>query len=235
MKNTLRELKNEMARLANPNQAQLLQGFFKTGKGQYGEGDVFLGIKVPVQRNLAKKYRDLDWKGIQRLLDSKIHEHRLTALFILTGRYNRADDKEKKEIFDFYLRNTKNINNWDLVDSSAPIIVGNYLLGRKKNILRKFAKSANLWERRIAILSTLAFICNGRCKDTFAVAEMLLKDEHDLIHKAAGWMLREVGKRISEEEEKKFLRKHYKNMPRTMLRYAIERFSKKDKKLFMGK
>jgi 3-methyladenine DNA glycosylase AlkD len=233
--NSLDSLKKELESLSNPKQAALLQGFFKTGKGEYGEGDIFLGIKVPVQRNACKEYYGLSFDELQKLLSSKIHEHRMCALFILVAKYEKAkDEKTKEKIFNFYLSNTKNINNWDLIDLSAPSIVGNYLLNKDRKILYKLAKSESLWEKRIAMLSTFEFIAHGETEDTFKIAEILLNDKHDLIHKAVGWMLREAGKRVSEEQEKEFLEKHYKNMPRTMLRYAVERLSEKDRKRFMG-
>ncbi len=183
--------------------------FFKTGKGQYGEGDIFLGIKVPESREIAKKFKDIFIKEIQELLNSKIHEHRLIALFVLIEKYKKESEERKKKIFDFYLKNTKNINNWDLVDLSAPNIVGNFLLERKKErkILYSLAKSKNIWERRIAILATFAFIRDDQFDDILKISEMLLKDDHDLIHKAVGWMLREVGKR-DYVKEKVFLNKH---------------------------
>jgi len=222
-------VKQDLKKLANPKQAALLQRFFKTGKGEYGEGDIFLGIKVPEQRKIANKY-DLDLKEIQGLLNSKIHEHRLTSLFILIKKYNKSNENERKKIFEFYLRNTKNINNWDLIDLSAPKIVGNYLLDKDRSVLYKLAKSNSLWEKRISILATAAFIVNDEYKDTLRIAEILLNDKHDLIHKGVGWMLREVGKRDQKIEEE-FLKKYYKKMPRTMLRYAIEKFEE-NKRLF---
>ncbi len=231
----LSNLKKELEQLANPKQATLLQRFFKTGKGEYGEGDVFLGIKVPVQRQVAKKHKDLSLKEVQELLDSKIHEHRLVALLILMQKYDAAEEAVKKQIFDLYLKNTRNINNWDLIDLSAPNIVGNYLLGKDRRILYKLAKSNSIWEKRISMLATFEFIGNGEEKDTLAIAEILVNDKHDLIQKAVGWMLREVGKRVSQAEEEKFLKKHYKTMPRTMLRYAIERFDNKKKEFYMRK
>jgi len=232
---TLNNLKKELKLLSNPKQAKLLQRFFKTGKGQYGEGDIFLGIKVPEQRKVAKRYKHLTLKEIETLLKSKIHEHRLTALFILIDKYKRAGEKEKQEIFNLYLKNTKNINNWDLIDLSAPNIIGNYLLDKERDILYKLAKSNNLWEKRIAILSTAEFIKNGEHEDTLAISKILLNDVHDLIHKGVGWMLREVGKRIDQEIEEDFLKKHHKKMPRTMLRYAIERFNEKKRKFYLRK
>jgi len=210
--------------------------FFKTGKGEYGEGDVFLGITVPLQRSIAKKYLDLNLKDVQDLLSSKIHEHRLVSLLILIFKYKKADELEKKEIVDFYLKNTKNINNWDLVDLSAGYIVGDYLFQFKKDtsVLYKLAKSKNLWERRIAIMSTFAYIKNDHFKDVLSISEILLNDPHDLIHKAVGWMLREIGKR-NKKVEVNFLNKHYREMPRTMLRYAIEKFTIEEKSFYMKK
>jgi len=226
-------LQKELQSLKNEKQAEVLQRFFKTGKGQYGEGDVFLGIKVPVQRKVAQKYSVLSLIEIQKLLNSKIHEFRLTALFILITKYNRGEEKEKKNIFELYLKNTKNINNWDLVDLSAPNIVGKHLLQKNRTILYELARSKNLWKERIAILATFEFIKNGESKDTLAIARILLGSDRDLIHKAVGWMLREIGKRIGEAEEEKFLKIHYRKMPRTMLRYAIERFEEGKRKKYL--
>jgi 3-methyladenine DNA glycosylase AlkD len=168
-------------------------------------------------------------------LQSKIHEHRLTALLILIQKYQAADDKVRKIIFTAYLKHRKWINNWDLVDLSAPNIVGNYLLDKERTILCKLAKSKSLWDKRIAVLATFEFIKNGQTEDPFRIAEILLNDSHDLIHKAVGWMLREVGKRIGRSTEEIFLKKHYRQMPRTMLRYAIERFSPTLKRKYMTK
>lgn len=232
--NTLLNLKKELKSLANPEQAKILQGFFKTGKGQYGEGDIFLGIKVPVQRMVVKKYKDLSLADTEKLVSSKVHEERLIAILILVHKYEEGGENIKKEIFDFYLQNTKNINNWDLVDLSAPKIVGNYLLNKSRKILYKLVKSKSLWERRIAIVSTFAFIRNNEFEDTLKISELLLSDNHDLIHKAVGWMLREVGKR-DEELLKKFLDKNYKKIPRTTLRYAIERFEESERKKYLLK
>ena len=217
------QLRRELQGLANHQQARILQRFFKTGPGEYGEGDVFLGIKVPVQRSVAKKYPDLPFSEIQQLLRSKIHEHRMAALFVLVKQYENGDKLARKNIFDLYLKNTKNINNWDLVDLSAPNIVGNYLLDKPRQVLYKLAKSKLLWDRRISILATLAFIRNNEFSDTYKLAEILLNDKHDLMHKAVGWMLREAGKR-DQNLEVKFLDRHARKMPRTMLRYAIEKF-----------
>ena len=230
----LNKLKKELNSLANKKQALILQKFFKTGPGEYGEGDIFLGIKVPVQRQAAKKYSALSLKDLQVLLNSKIHEYRLTALIVLVNKYQKEENTGKEKIFNFYLKNYKNINNWDLVDLTAPKIVGDYLVNKPRDILYKLAQSNNLWKKRIAILSTYAFIRNNDFKDTLKISEILLNDEHDLIHKAVGWMLREVGKRDIMAEEN-FLNKYYKAMPRTMLRYAIERFSESKRKFYLKK
>lgn len=234
----LKDLVKELNSLENKKQAKLLQGFFKTGKGEYGEGDIFLGIKVPVQRKVAKKYLCLSLDDLQQLLKSSIHEHRLVALMILVDKFNKSNDDKKhnkKQIVDFYLSNSHYINNWDLVDLSSPRIIGMYLLDKPESarrVLYDFAKSSNLWEKRIAIISTLAFIKNKQYADTLQIAEILLNDKHDLIHKAVGWMLREVGK-MDVEVEESFLKKHYKQMPRTMLRYAIERFDEGKRKHYL--
>jgi|TARA_Y100000310_G_scaffold341861_1_gene442562 3-methyladenine DNA glycosylase AlkD len=230
----LNQIKNDLQKLGNPKLAKILSRFFKTGKGEYGYGDVFLGIKVGPQRKIVKKYSQATLKDLQKLLSSKIHEERLTSLFILIDKYKKADEKNKKEVVDFYLKNTKNINNWDLIDLSAGKILGNYLLEKDKSILYKLAKSNSVWERRIAIMSTFEFIRNNKFESTLKISEMLLEDKHDLVHKAVGWMLREIGKRNQAVEEK-FLKKHYKKMPRTMLRYAIERFDESKRKYYLSK
>jgi len=235
MELTFCQLKKDFERLADARQAAVLQRFFKTGKGQYGEGDIFLGLKVPVQRTLAKRYMDLPPADVVELLQSKIHEHRLTALLIWVLRYQKADEREQKAIYKLYLKHRNFINNWDLVDLSAPAIVGNWLLDNDRAILYKLANSKRLWNKRIAILATFEFIRHGQADDTFKIAEILLYDSHDLIHKAVGWMLREVGKRLGQATEQTFLDKHYRQMPRTMLRYAIERFSPALKRKYMAK
>ena len=228
----LNKLIKDLKSHQNKKQAEVLQGFFKTKKGQYGEGDVFLGVKVPVQRSICKKY-DLELKDIQKLLDSKVHEYRLCGLFSLISKYKKHK-KLRKNIFNFYLKNTKKINNWDLVDLSAPNIIGDFLLDQKdKRILYLLAKSKNIWEKRIAMLSTYSFIKNNKFGESFEIAEILLNDKHDLIHKAVGWMLREIGKRDQKALEI-FLKKHYKEMPRTMLRYAIEKFPITKRKAYLG-
>jgi len=225
MKNlTAAAVLRELRRLRNPAKAKILSGFFKTGKGHYGEGDVFLGLTVPVTRACAKRFRDLPLKETLKVLRVNEHEARLFALLILVDQFRRGDEKTRREIYDAYLANTRWINNWDLVDLSAEHIVGGYLDERPKTILTKLAKSRSLWERRIAILATFHFIKQGDCNETLKIANLLLHDTHDLIHKAVGWMLREVGKRCGIEKEEAFLKRHASHMPRTTLRYAIERF-----------
>ncbi len=236
---TLNALIKELKTKENPLKAKILLRFFKTGKGQYGEGDFFLGITVPESRTIAKKYVDLQFADIEKLINNKYHEARLVAIIILVAKYRNADKrgllKEKKDIYNFYLSHTKNINNWDLVDLSSEYIVGSYLFDKDRKILDKLAKSKNLWERRIAIISTFAFIYKGEYEGTFKIVKILMKDEHDLIHKACGWMLREVGKRISEVPLLKFLDEHSNEMPRTMLRYAIERLPEAERKYYLKK
>ena len=230
----IKKLEEDFIRLKNPAKAKILSGFFKTGKGQYGEGDIFLGITVPLQRKLAHKYPDLKMSSLQKLLNSKTHEYRLTALLILIQQYLKADLETKEKIVDFYLKNLNNINNWDLVDLSAPKIFGDYLLDKDRSLLRRMSKSNNLWERRIAIVTTYTFIKNEQYDDTLKIAKLLIKDPHDLIHKAVGWMLREVGKKDQKIEEV-FLEKYYKIMPRTMLRYSIEKFSEEKRRYYLKK
>jgi len=230
----LTQIKSDLAQLSNPEKAKQLSRFFKTGKGQYGEGDIFLGIPVPKQRKVAKRYLDLPLKDLQTLLRSEIHEHRLTALLILVAKYEKMDKAGKDAIFHFYLKNTEKINNWDLVDLTAPKILGDYLFNKETSLLFTLAKSKNIWERRIAILSTFTFIRNNKFLDALSISELLLHDKHDLIHKAVGWMLREIGKRDQEIEEQ-FLKKHNLTMPRTMLRYAIEKFDKEKRKFYLSK
>lgn len=219
---------------ADPEHAERLQGFFKTGKGEYGEGDVFLGLRVPKQRKIAKKHKTLPIPDVLRLLQSGIHEHRLTSMFILTHQFNKGDDEKRKQIIDLYLENTTYINNWDIVDASAHKLLGAWLLDKPRDILYKLAESDSLWERRISIISTFWFINNGELDDALALAEKLVDDEHDLIHKATGWVIREVGKKDQQALED-FLMRHYKTMPRTMLRYAIEKLPEDKRKFFMGK
>jgi len=228
------QVKKELNKYANPQKAKISSRFFKTGKGEYGQGDVFLGISVPNQRKVAGDFKELPLSQTAKLLQSRVHEHRLTALLILVSQFQKGEEKIKKQIFDLYLKNYKYINNWDLVDLSAPKIVGAYLLEKpeKRKVLYQLACSNNLWKKRIAMLSTYTFIKNNQFTDTLKIAEILLDDKHDLIHKAVGWMLREIGK-IDQKEEELFLKKHYKTMPRTMLRYAIEKFNEKKRKSYL--
>jgi 3-methyladenine DNA glycosylase AlkD len=223
---TLPALKKSLAAVATPQRAQINAWFFKTAPGDYGAGDVFVGITMPEIRRIAKLFSDLPLADTARLLHAKEHEYRMAALLILIHKYNAGDEALKKRIFEIYLGSTKYINNWDLVDATAEHIVGAWLGDRRAKMptLTKLARSQSLWERRIAILATFYYLKRGSCAETLAVAEMLLHDEHDLIHKAVGWLLREVGKRCGEKFEEAFLKRHYKIMPRTMLRYAIERF-----------
>jgi 3-methyladenine DNA glycosylase AlkD len=227
-------IKQEIKSLANPEKAKIYLRFFKTGKGHYGEGDQFLGLTMPQQRIIATKYINTPLKELQELISSPIHEYRMTALIILTYKYKKADEDTKKEIYDFYIKNYNCINNWDLVDVTAPNIIGEYLLDRKsrRRILYEFATSDHLWKKRIAIISTFTFIKNEDFQDTINISEILLEDKHDLIHKAVGWMLREMGKR-NEKVLLKFLNKHHKVMPRTMLRYSLEKLSEEKRKYYM--
>ncbi len=256
----------KLAKFKNPIKAKLLAGFFKTGKGQYGEGDVFWGINVPEQREVAKEFTQDFMKGsvkesangnissagiykiLQELLEEPIHECRLTALLILTYMYEKAErasrhertgkgadrnSTDQKKIFDFYIKNIKYINNWDLVDVTCPRIVGAYLFDKDRSLLYKLANSKKLWEKRIAIVSTFYFIRQGDLSDSLKIAEILLNDKHDLIHKAVGWTLREVGKK-DEISLHNFLKKHHKSMARTTLRYSIERLPYEFRRHYMS-
>lgn len=222
------KLKKDLLKYASGEKAVFLSRFFKTGVGEYAEGDKFIGVTVPVSRSIVKKYIDLDLKEITNLLSSEIHEERLVALLILVEQFKKVEYSTKTKIYNFYLKNTQYINNWDLVDLSSEKIIGEYLALDKltnieNTIVTKLAKSKNLWERRIAVISTFAFIKRDIFQNTLNVSKTLLEDKNDLIQKAVGWMLREVGKRNQKVEEQ-FLKKYYKKMPRTMLRYAIEKF-----------
>jgi 3-methyladenine DNA glycosylase AlkD len=231
----LRELKEQLRAHASPQKARVLAGFFKTGPGQYGEGDVFLGVTVPHIRALVKKFHTLSLQEISELLNSEFHEERLCGLLLLVYRFERGDSKERRSIYRLYRAFMRRVNNWDLVDLSAPNIIGEYLLQTKDSgaVLVMLAKSKNLWYRRIAILATFAFIKRGNSVPTLNIARILLNDSEDLIHKAVGWMLREVGKRVGQDVEEEFLRKTYRRMPRTMLRYAIERFPRRLARAYM--
>lgn len=231
-------LRKELQYYADPEKAIFLKRFFKTGKGEYAEGDIFLGIKVPNSRKIALQFQELRLDDVMTLLHSKIHEERLIALLILILQFKKADETQRSVLYKSYLANSKYINNWDLVDTSADKIVGTYLLHYKSEsealeMLSTYAKSELLWERRIAMLATFAYINNGNDRMTYAIADILLRDKHDLIHKAVGWLLREAGKKVSLENEEEFLRTRYKTMPRTMLRYAIERFSEMKRRAYL--
>ncbi len=217
------QILNELLELGKPERASHSQRFFKTGKGEYGEGDVFLGIRVPQIRAVAKRYKLATRQDVLDLLHTKYHEVRLAALILLVNLFARANDSERKQIYEAYLANMTFINNWDLVDSSALQIVGHYLFDKDRSHLETLAHSSDLWERRVAIIASYYFIRQYEFQDTLKLAEILLHDQEDLIHKAVGWMLREVGNK-SRPNEEIFLQKHYKTMPRTMLRYAIEKF-----------
>ena len=235
---SLRDLETELYALENPARAKFQQGFFKCGPGEYAEGDLMLGIPVPVQRKIAKKYAKLPLAQVKKLLVQKPHEFRFVALVILATQYQKADHAGKKDIAKFYVDHLRYINNWDLVDTSAPQIIGDYYFNFDKaggaNLLRRLAKSKNLWERRLAIVTTQHFIRMNDHVLTLEIAGSLLGDEHDLIHKASGWMLREVGQRDVKLLEG-FLAKHKSVMPRTMLRYAIEKFPESKRREYMGK
>ncbi len=225
----------ELLSVANPEKAKFLQGFFKTGKDQYAEGDVMLGIVVPLTRNIVKTTKELPFPEIQKLLDSQYHEARLAGLLFLVQQFKKAKkEEERKEIVDFYLKNARRANNWDLVDVTCRDVIGAFLLDKDKEILYQLAESDNLWEQRIAIVSTWIFIKNKQYYDTLALSQKLLNHKHDLMHKAVGWMLREVGKK-DKETLIDFLDIHYKNMPRTALRYAIEHFSEEERVHYMKK
>ena len=228
----IKNIQEEFKKLSNPKYAAQLQKYFKTGEGEYAEGDLFLGLRVPVIRKIAKKYSEISISEASEFLQSPFHEKRLFSLLVLTDLFRKTDEENRKKIYDLYLENTNFINNWDLVDSSAGYIVGAYLLTRDKKPIYTLAKSTNLWERRIAIMATSYFIRHNEFTDTLKIAEILLDDKEDLIHKAVGWMLREIGKKDVELEEI-FLKKHYQEMPRTMLRYAIEKFPEEKRKSFL--
>ena len=232
MKQSAAQLRRVLEAAGDPEKAAFHRRFFKTGPGEYGEGDRFRGIKVPVLRSLCREYQGLPASGVIALLRSPYHEDRLLALIILVRQFERGDADTKKRIYDLYLANTKYISNWDMVDCSAPTIVGAYLNERSRMPIHRLAKSKNLWERRIAALATCHFIRRGEFDDGLRVAKTLLNDHEDLIHKAVGWMLREIGSRDMAVEEK-FLRLHCKTMPRTMLRYAIEKFPEAKRRRYL--
>ena len=219
----VRKVRRDLHNVASADRAQINKWFFKTGPGEYGEGDRFLGVTVPQLRAIARTYQNLPLKEVASLLTSRWHEERLLALLILVRQYARGDERTRRMIYQMYLRHTRWINNWDLVDSSAAYIVGAQLEHGNRSILRRLARSSSVWERRIAMIATYHYIRHGDFTDALAIAGLLVGDEHDLIHKAVGWMLREIGNRHRATEER-FLRKHAATMPRTMLRYAVEKF-----------
>jgi len=226
------EVQKRLQKLANAEHAAVSQRFFKTGPGEYGEGDIFIGVRVPVLRKLAGECQNLPVSQCKILLRSPIHEERLLAILILIRIFQKGRDEVKKSIYELYLKSTEFINNWDLVDTSAEHIVGAYLTDRSKRPLYRLARSNNLWQRRIAIMATFRFIKGHEFSETLRISEMLIEDRHDLIHKATGWMLREIGKRDLKTEET-FLKAHYKKMPRTMLRYAIEKFPENKRQRYL--
>jgi 3-methyladenine DNA glycosylase AlkD len=229
---TASSVEKHLLSIRQPERVKLLQGYFKTGPGEYSEGDQFLGLSVPTVRTLAREYRALPLPEVVELLASEWHEARLLALLIMVDQYGRGDAKARKAVYDTYLANTHRVNNWDLVDSSAAQIVGAHLFERSRSPLRKLAKSRLIWERRMAIIATAYFIKRNDFDETLAIAEFLLGDREDLIHKAVGWMLREVGNRDVATEEA-FLRAHYRKMPRTALRYAIEKFPAEKRRAYL--
>lgn len=229
---TAAELKEKLQAMADPAQAQQLQRYFKTGPGEYGEGDRFIGVRVPKIRQLVAVGQDLAYPEIRKLLSSHIHEERMLALLILVRRFQRGEADERERVYRLYLDSTRYINNWDLVDATAKHIVGGWLFSRSRTPLYVLATSDSLWERRIAILATFHFIGHGDVQESLRLAALLLSDTHELIHKALGWMLREVGKGDRQAEEA-FIREHYRQMPRTMLRYAIEHFPEKKRQAYL--
>ena len=230
----MKNIHEEFKKMSDQENAIQLQKYFKTGKGEYGEGDQFLGLRVPTVRKIAKKFNTLSIDEAEKFLQSPYHEERLFALFVLIDLFKKGNEEDKKKIYELYLQNTNFINNWDLVDVSSGPIIGAYLFTRDRKPIYTLANSENLWERRIAIMATFYFIAQNEFTDTLKIAEMLLNDKEDLIHKAVGWMLREIGKRNLEVEEN-FLKKHSLNMPRTMLRYAIEKFPEEKRKSYLKK
>ena len=231
----IQTIRNHLRGLGDVAIAEHSSGFFKTGKGEYGEGDVFLGIRVPVIRQAVKQFaKGMSVKQAVSLLQSKYHEERLFAVLALVDLYARGDEGQRQLVYEVYLENTDRINNWDLVDASAHKIVGPHLVKGKRTVLKKLAESPRIWERRIAIMTTYHFIRQGDLADTLAISKKLLNDPEDLIHKAVGWMLRELGKQDKARLEE-FLDKHVKRMPRTMLRYAIEKFPIDERKAWLNR
>lgn len=222
----------DLKKVSSKERSRSSSWFFKTGKGEYGEGDFFIGVDVPSQRKIAKKYSNISLFELEKLLKSKVHEHRLTALFIIVSKFGKSNSKDKQRIAKFYLKNKRYVNNWDLVDASAYYILGEYLIDNDRSVLYRLAKSKVLWDRRIAVVATYAFIKRGDFVDIIELSKILLSDKEDLMHKAVGWMLREVGKK-DRKILVGFLNKHRLEMPRTTLRYAIEHFNEENRKKFM--
>jgi len=231
--NSLQAIKKELQSLADPQIAQHSQRFFKTGKGDYGEGDVFLGIRVPVIRKLAKRFHNLPLDNIESLLKSKFHEQRLLALIMMVNLFKKSDSHTQQQIFNTYINNIEYINNWDLIDTTTPHIVGTYLFDKNRQLLFNYAESENLWQRRISVLACLYFIQRDDFKDFIEIAETLVNDQHDLIHKAVGWMLREAAKKQLSITTR-YLDQYAAIMPRTMLRYALKKFPANLKKEYMA-
>ncbi|MFQ5559086.1 MAG: DNA alkylation repair protein [Nitrospinota bacterium] len=229
---TLKALTKHLRSFGDPDRAKKVMCYFKAGPGEYGEGDIFLGIKVPVLRAIARKFKGLSFSDTTSLLKSKFHEERFVALVLLVGAYKSGNQQEKERIFELYCSHTKFINNWDLVDISAEHIMGAYLENKPKEPLYLFSRSSCVWERRISVLSTFHYIKQGNFSETLQIAKLLLNDPEDLIQKAVGWMLREIGKRDLATEEG-LLARYYKQMPRTMLRYAIEKFPEERRKKYL--
>ena len=228
----LEPLRAQLQMMADPLVAEHSQRFFKTGPGQYGEGDIFLGIRVPVLRRVAREYRELDLDQVEELLQSSLHEHRQIALFILVDQFKRGVRSHRHKVHALYSRNIVHVNNWDLVDPSAEHIVGAWLNDQSRSLLYRMARAQSLWERRIAVMATFHYIKQGHFTDTLRICQLLLNDREDLIHKASGWMLREVAKRDPATAEA-FLGAHYHAMPRTMLRYAIEKFPEDKRQAYL--
>ena len=232
MKQLTKTITNKLQALSDAEKREIFPKFFKAGKGEYGEGDRFLGVTVPNIRAIAKLHKDISIEEIRELIQSEWHEVRLCALIIMVEKSKKKDEALRKELFNLYLSQTKRINNWDLVDLSCRFIVGEYLLDKSRDILYQLAQSSLLWDNRIAIVSTYAFIRKGQLEDTYALSDLMMQHPHDLMHKAIGWMLREAGKR-NPERLYDYVMSHRADMPRTMLRYAIEKFSPKERAILM--
>ena len=232
MKQLTKTITNELQALSDAEKQEIFPKFFKAGKGEYGEGDRFLGVTVPNIRAIAKLHKDISMEEIQDLIQSEWHEVRLCALIIMVEKSKKKDEALRKELFNLYLSQTERINNWDLVDLSCRFIIGEYLLDKSRDILYQLAQSPLLWDNRIAIVSTYAFIRKGQLEDTYALSDLMMQHPHDLMHKAIGWMLREAGKRDSNRLYD-YVMNHRAEMPRTMLRYAIEKFSPEERSILM--